>query len=497
MADVFLSYAKENRSQAKLVASLLESCGWSVFWDHRIKGRAEWRTVLESELDNAAAVVVLWSRASVESLWVKAEAERGQTRLVSVRIDEVDLPIPFSQLQAINLVGWRGGRVDDIDKFVDTVAETLHKPPPHPAVVPSSPRKKWLIAGSAALAVALVGSYIIAQYSARPAPIMNQEIVIDTSDGMKDTFDTAPTKLAAAVDALHQRNLHPAENLALRAFGGECHRDDGSRLLVSFGTRRRERIERAANTLQAHGKPTLVSGVISAVADVKALAHTRRVVVLTGHADKCETEALRDIKAAVQADKEHPLILEMRFIGLGVSPKDEKAVRDMSDAVGGQAYFTHTVKELNEVLDYVLEFEPAVTHVRTVWNVVDEVGRSVNQIAQNMNQRQFDEAQKVLDASRASYAQAKPSFDSLAGVELSMNFQRFYKLAAENRALQEQAIDVGSTGIQQGRVSGERQSPEYVASVKAWNEVMKKYNDNIREMNRLTNEIVNEARKRG
>jgi len=115
---------------------------------------------------------------------------------------------------------------------------------------------------------------------------MNQEIVIDTSDGMKAPFDTAPAKLAAAVDALHQRNLHPAENLALRAFGGECHQDDGSRLLVSFGTRRRDRIERVASALQAHGKPTLVSGVISAVTDVKPLPHTRRVVVLTGHADK-------------------------------------------------------------------------------------------------------------------------------------------------------------------------------------------------------------------
>jgi hypothetical protein len=125
------------------------------------------------------------------------------------------------------------------------------------------------------------------------------------------------------------------------------------------------------------------------------------------------------------------------------------------------------------------------------------VGQSVNQVAQNMNQRQFDEAQKILDAGRASYAQAKPSFDSLAGVELSANFKRFYQLAAENRALQEQALDVGNAGIQHGRASGERQSPDYVASINAWNEVMSKYNANIGEMNRLTNEIVNEARKRG
>jgi hypothetical protein len=496
MADVFLSYAQEDHSVAKLVASLLESCGWAVFWDHRIKPGAEWRTVLESELDNAAAVVVLWSRVSVNSLWVKAEAERGQSRLVSVRLDNVDLPIPFGQLQAINLIGWRGGKVDGIDNLVSAVSESLRKPALRSPVVPPSPKRKWWIAAGMSLVVALVTGYFIAQYLSKPAPIMNQEIVIDTSDGMKDPFDTAPTKLAAAVDALHKRNLHPTENLALRAFGGACHEDDGSRLLVSFGTTRRERIERAARGLQTGGQSTLVSGVISAITDVKALPHTRRVVVLTGHSDKCEEEALRDIKTVIQADKEHPVDLEMRFIGLGVKREDEPKVREISEAVGGQAYFTHTVKELNDVLDYVLEFEPAVIHVKSVWKVVDEVGRSVNQIAQNMNQRKFDEAQKILDAGRASYAQAKPSFDSLAGVALSVDFQRFYKLAAENRALQEQALEVGNTGIQHGRASGERQSPNYVASIEAWNELMRKYNANIGEMNRLTNAIVNEARKR-
>jgi hypothetical protein len=45
---------------------------------------------------------------------------------------------------------------------------------------------------------------------------------------MAARFDNGPTKLAAAVDALRVRNLHPKENLALRDFGGECGQDDGS-----------------------------------------------------------------------------------------------------------------------------------------------------------------------------------------------------------------------------------------------------------------------------
>ena len=87
------------------------------------------------------------------------------------------------------------------------------------------------------------------------------------------------------MDALRVRNLHPKENLALRDFGGECGQDDGSRVLVSFGTSRRNRILKAAAALQPRGKPTLASAVISALADLQPLAHTKRVVVLTGDAE--------------------------------------------------------------------------------------------------------------------------------------------------------------------------------------------------------------------
>ena len=91
----------------------------------------------------------------------------------------------------------------------------------------------------------------------------------------------------------------------------------------------------------------------------------------------------------------------------------------------------------------------------------------------------------------------KPSFDALAGQQLSVNFERFYMLAAENRSLQEQVFEIGRVAIQQGTPSGESQTPEYVQSVDAWNALLNKYNANINEMNRLSDEIVKEARKSG
>jgi hypothetical protein len=498
VADIFLSYASKDRARAKLVASLLKSCSWSVFWDVNIRGGAAWREVLQSELDVAGAVVVLWSHSSVTSTWVR-EADRGKLRLITVRIDKVDQPFGFGELQAIDLIGWRGGNVDGIGKLVEAVSHKLSMPPPRSPTVPGPPSQKLRVAIAAVFCSALLAAYPLVQWLRKPAPIMNQEIVIDTSEGMSAHFDKGPTKLGAAVEALRTRNLHPAENLALREFGGKCHQDDGSRLLVSFGTNRRERIVSAASALQPRGQPTLVSGVLSALADIQPLPHTKRIVVLTGHADRCQEDAVKEIKERIAAYQQNgqKLTLEWRFIGLAVSAEDQTNLKKIGDSVEGKAYFVNTAAELNDVLEYVLEFEPAVIHVKTVWDVVDQVGRSITDIAHNMNQRKYDEAQMILDAGQASYLKMKPAFDALAGLRLSVNFERFYTLAAENLSLQEQTFDVGRLAIGQGKASGEGQTPEYQQSVKAWNKLVAKYNANINEMNKLSDEIVKQAQKRG
>ena len=89
---------------------------------------------------------------------------------------------------------------------------------------------------------------IFRSFNSAPA-MMNQEIVLDTSEGMKADFDGKPSKLSAAVEALHKGFLPGGDNLALRAFGGTCHQEDESRLLVPFGRNRRGRIESASSSL--------------------------------------------------------------------------------------------------------------------------------------------------------------------------------------------------------------------------------------------------------
>ena len=124
---------------------------------------------------------------------------------------------------------------------------------------------------------------------------------------------------------------------------------------------------------------------------------------------------------------------------------------------------------MNEVLEYVLEFEPALTYVRAVSDVVDQVRGAMNEVAGHMNQQRYDEAQKTLNAGLAAYARVKPSFDALAGQHPGANFEQFYALAGENRSLQQQVFDIGSVAIGQASKDGKTQTPEYRASIKQWN----------------------------
>ena len=110
MADIFLSYAREDRDRARTIAESLEEQGWSVFWDKDISAGHQWRNRLEAELGNARCVVVLWSHDSINSDWVKAEARTGGSRgvLVPVIIDEVEPPEVFGNVQAAHLAPWDG-----------------------------------------------------------------------------------------------------------------------------------------------------------------------------------------------------------------------------------------------------------------------------------------------------------------------------------------------------------------------------------------------------
>jgi hypothetical protein len=128
MADIFVSYARVDRARVQPLVALLESNGWSVWWDTRVNVGERWDEVIEREIKAARCVIVVWSSASVSHRWVREEAHYGQAHnvLVQVRIDRVDLPVGYALFQSSDMIGWRGKPDDPItESLVSAVRSKL------------------------------------------------------------------------------------------------------------------------------------------------------------------------------------------------------------------------------------------------------------------------------------------------------------------------------------------------------------------------------------
>jgi hypothetical protein len=122
MPDVFLSYAREDRERASVLARALESHGWSVWWDRKMVAGEAFDETIERQLVTANSVVVLWSEHSISSEWVRNEAAAASERdvLVPALLDDVKQPLEFRRRHAADLTHWTGDPSDG--EFLGLVA---------------------------------------------------------------------------------------------------------------------------------------------------------------------------------------------------------------------------------------------------------------------------------------------------------------------------------------------------------------------------------------
>lgn len=110
MADVFISYKREEREKAKALAEAIVKRGYSVWWDVDLLPGDRFAKEIDAVIGKAKAAIVLWSKAAIESDWVIAEATEAKKRkiLVPAMIEPVEPPLYFRADHAVDLAGWDG-----------------------------------------------------------------------------------------------------------------------------------------------------------------------------------------------------------------------------------------------------------------------------------------------------------------------------------------------------------------------------------------------------
>jgi len=200
MADVVISYGRDQEPMAGIVARALEADGYSVWWDHDIPAHKAYAALIEEKFQGAKAVIVIWSPSAVKSEWVRAEADlaRSQQKLIQISVQDTIPPLPFSQIQFAAISAWDGTPDHPEWRRVRASLRTLcgegaepgpqpppirPQPGPQPAPKPATPRQPIiLVAVAAVLALAVVGLLVTRQPAAAPAPTLAPQPVPVTVD---------------------------------------------------------------------------------------------------------------------------------------------------------------------------------------------------------------------------------------------------------------------------------------------------------------------------
>jgi hypothetical protein len=124
VADIFISYASEDRDEARLLAAFLEAEGYSVWWDTSLLAGDTFRKIIMTELGRARAAIVIWTERSINSDWVQSEAGRAHAdhKLIPVKakaLDYKEIPPPFDNMHIEN--------VGERDKILGAVVAQLAK----------------------------------------------------------------------------------------------------------------------------------------------------------------------------------------------------------------------------------------------------------------------------------------------------------------------------------------------------------------------------------
>lgn len=172
MADVFISYKRQDRTRVDQLSQALIDLGLTVWFDYSIDIGENWAKRITAELDAAKAVIVCWSPEACTSSWVLREAGVAAQReiILPLILRACDPPSAFAAYQTADLTDWDGSPTDE--RFLGLLAR-LEQLTGHKGLA----REGWQRAGGrAGELVALLRSLLVAKARTREPPFTYEEI---------------------------------------------------------------------------------------------------------------------------------------------------------------------------------------------------------------------------------------------------------------------------------------------------------------------------------
>lgn len=176
MTDVFLSYSRADQNRITQLVEVLEQHGYSVWRDIDIPPTGSFDDYIRERLNDCKCVVVLWSRTSARSNYVRGEARAAfkAGKLISVAIDpwpefEQDVPLDFHGFEHADLSQWNGEADNHEIGLVLKAIENLTAKPPLTLPggdKPWKPRLRpvgWAIVATISVTVAASAIYLYIQ----------------------------------------------------------------------------------------------------------------------------------------------------------------------------------------------------------------------------------------------------------------------------------------------------------------------------------------------
>lgn len=140
MSDIFISYAREDQQVAEALAKDLGARGYAVWWDAALVGSDDYYEVILEALNKAKATIVIWTRNSAKSRFVRDEARFAlhYEKLVASKEPGLEvLEIPF---------GFQGQHTEDVNNREQIVRaiEKLGVKPISIAASSTAASEQWL-----------------------------------------------------------------------------------------------------------------------------------------------------------------------------------------------------------------------------------------------------------------------------------------------------------------------------------------------------------------